>query len=258
MGNSSDELGDFAFDGIIADGGGTNKALFTKIGTCKMTVSGAWTCSGNIIVREGELALKQTAALGTGALTVEKNGKLSGITSTKGNMTNSAFTINGTLQVGVAANSVTGVMNFNNKNVTFNSTSVLRLGVRIGATNANTGGASIQNINKLTMNGTVSVFVNEGHRLQHGDEVVLWKCASFAGTPKLESTDIDDVFMWDDSRLSEGILTVVARDPVAIKHVETDSSDDAIYTLDGRRLPADKQLLKHGIYIQRGKKFIVK
>ena len=258
VGNSSDDLGDFTFDGIIADGGGTNKSTFTKIGSCKMTVTGVWTCSGNVIVRGGELSLKQNATLGTGSLTVEKDGKLSGITSTKGFLTNSAFTINGTLQVGIAANSITGVMNFNNKNVTFGTTSTLRLGVRAAATNTNTGGASIQNIKKLTMNGTVSVFVTDSHKLKPGDEVVLWKCESFAGTPKLESTEIDDVLKWNDSRLSEGILIVEAKDPVGIEGVQTDIQGEAIYSTDGRYMGTDKRKLRHGIYIQHGKKFVVK
>ena len=58
MGNSKEIGGDFTFDGVIHDEGGSNKCNFDKIGSCKMTVSGEWTNSGTVKVSGGELFIK--------------------------------------------------------------------------------------------------------------------------------------------------------------------------------------------------------
>ncbi len=251
VGNS--DMGNFTFDGTIADDGGTNKSNFAKVGTCKMTVSGKWTNTGTVIIREGELAVRSGAVLGKGALTVEKNGTLSGATGT-GNLTNSSFTINGTLQIGTMANATSGVMNFNNSNVTFGTSSVLTIGIRKASSDCRLG-----NINALTMNGTISVNVPETHSLKEGDEVVLWNAATTSGTPKLANAVIDEDLMWDTSRLSEGILIVTKVDPATgIQGINATTVKQAIFTIDGRYAGTDEQSLSKGIYIRNGRKIVIK
>ncbi len=258
VGNSDGK--DFTFDGIITDAGGTNKSIFNKIGTCKMNVKGKWTHTGPTNINAGELHFNNTALLGKGALTVAKDATLSGYTDANVDLTNTAYTINGTLQVGAVTTSTTGQINFGNKNVTFNAGSTLRLGIRRAATASATGGTSIQNISKLTMNGTISIFFSGEPTLEAGDEVILWKADNFTGNPTLESIVVsaEKGLVWDTSRLQEGVL-VVAYDPAtAIRSIRGNQTTDAVYTLDGRLAGIDPSDLKPGIYIRGGKKFVVK
>lgn len=211
------------------DGKVTGSCALTKMGTGKMSVTNKeYDFTGAMRVQEGEFHFSSGVTLGTGALTVVKGATLSGTTSSSAPLTNSAYTINGTLQVGISATSATGEIDFGDKNVTFANTSVLRLGVRKCATSTFTGGASLQGIKKLTMNGTVSVFVTDNHTLQVGDSVILWQATTTAGTPTLESQVIDETagLYWDDSRLSEGILLVTDQVPTAISSVSTAQAAD--------------------------------
>ena len=246
-------MGNFTFDGIIGDDGGTNKSIFEKIGTCKMTVSGKWTNTGTVTISEGELQVKSGAVLGKGALTVKQGATLSGVTGS-GDLTNSSFTIDGTLQVGSSATSTSGAMNFNNANVTFGANSILATGVRKAG-----DAVRIKNIKTMSMNGTVSVYVPATHALKLGDEIVLWEATTTTGSPKLANVIIDDKFQWNTSRLNEGILIVEEIDPATgIDGINAETSKFAIFTLDGRYAGTDEQTLSKGIYIRNGKKIIVK
>ena len=241
-------------------GTGTN---FVKIGEGKVIVKNAWDNTGAVTVKAGELHINSGVTLGTGALTVNAGAILSGITAPNtGVMTNSAFTINGTLQVGASATSTSGVMNFNYKNVTFGTNSVLRLGVRRAAEEGVTSGAMMTNINRLTINGTVSVYVPDSHSLALGDEVILWEANTTTGMPRLENyvVDAEAHLYWDDTDLASGKLRVTDVVPVGISGVSAELSKNApIYTIDGRRVSTiDPRMLAPGIYIQNGRKFRVK
>ena len=244
VGNSWETGGDFTFDGTFKDDGGSNKCLFNKVGTCKMTVSGKSTHSGATRIRGGELYIKSGATLGTGTLSVEKGATLSGTTQSSGNLTNSSVSVanGGTLRIGSSPTAVSGMMRFGGKDVTFNKGAVLELGVANAATGTNTGGCSIQNISKLTMNGTIRLHYAPTltENLAVGDSIVLWKdVTSFEGTPTLESEIIDDAqcLVWDTTDLHKGILRVaydattnIGPDIAGQRHSQT------IYTLDGRRI----------------------
>lgn len=221
VGNSSEALGDFTFSGILHDEGGTNRSNFEKIGTCKMTVKGAWDNSGTVKVTEGEMFLASGSCLGKGALTVAEEATLSGVTATNGNLTNSSVTIKGTLRVGATATSTMGCMNFGNNNVTFNSRSILHVGVSRGKTNALSGCTTLGNINRLTMNGTIQFHYSAAaaNNLSVGDSIVIWKAQSFAGTPIIENLVIDEEkkLCWDVTDLDRGILRVANFSPTGIK-----------------------------------------
>lgn len=202
----------------------TGSCALTKMGSGKVSLTNKnHDFTSALRVQEGELHFGSGVVLGTGSINVASGATLSGASSSSAPLTNSSTTINGTLQPGIIATSTSGFIDFGEKNVTFSKTGILRLGVRRCATASSTGGAYIQGINKLTMNGTVSVFVPESHTLQVGDSVILWKASSFTGTPKLESEVIDEVagLYWDASRLDEGLLFVTDQNPTAISGITT-------------------------------------
>ena len=261
VGNSSDALGDFTFSGTIHDEGSSNKSNFEKIGTCKMTVKGAWDNSGTVKVTAGELNLASGASLGTGTLTVAKGATLSGVTAANGNLSNASVTINGTLQVGATATATTGRMNFGDKNVTFAKGSILAIGVARAATATNAGCTTLGNINRLTMNGIIQLHYSSttADNLAVGDSIVLWKATTISGTPVLESEVIDAErgLYWDTTDLGKGILRVTNKEPVGIGRIEESVSPNVIYDLSGRRI--SKQVHEqHGIYIRNGRKILIR
>ena len=209
----NDDLGDFSFSGKITDGGGSNKANFQKIGSCKMTVGGVWDNTGTVAVNGGMLFVKSKCGLGNGGLTVGKDGTLAGI----GSLTNSAVTVNGTLLPGITATSPNGMMDFGGKNVTVNATGELVITANKCATDkvssTTNGCSSLANIGTLKMNGYVTVNMYDGYTLAEGDSIRLWSAAKTTGTPKLKTKVIDAKagLYWDDSRINEGLLFVVKR-----------------------------------------------
>ena len=262
VGNS--DLGDFTFAGTFTDGGGSNKTNFAKVGTCKMTVSGKSNHSGTTRVSAGELCIKSGAQLGTGALTVAKGGTLSGVTTASVPLINSAVNVQtgGTLHVGATASATTGQMNFGGKNVTIAKGAFLQLGFNRAATETATGGTFLQNIGKLTINGTLQLHFSDSfiENAQDGDIVRLWKdVSSVTGTPVLETILIDRErgLVWDDSQIAEGILRVKVDPAVGIHDVmsaETISGQPA-YTIDGRRV---NQPRRGDVYVVGGRKVLVK
>ena len=260
----NDDLGNFTFDGIITDGGGSNKCNFNKIGSCKMIVTGKSNHSGTTQVQGGELFLKAGATLGTGALTVAKGATLSGVTGNNNDLTNSAYTFNAgaIVQIGTSASSVTGVMRFGGNNVTFVKGSVLNIGLSRAATETVTGGASIQNINKLTINATIQLhwvpsFVDE---IQVGDHVELWKdVTTVSGKPVLDPEcyviSEEKGLYWDDTDIAKGILRVTAQAPVGISTLNSHPSATDTYTIDGRRVT---ETHRGQVYIIGGRKVLIK
>lgn len=88
--------------------------------------------------------------IGTGAVTVAKDARLSGVTGTTA-LTNSSFTINGELVVGAFANATSGKINFGGKNVTISSTGKYVVG------KGSYSNTTIDDVNTLTINGTIEV-----------------------------------------------------------------------------------------------------
>ena len=264
VGNSWDEDGDFAFDGIFSDGGGTNKCIFNKVGTCKMTVSGKSTHTGGTTVKGGELLLKSGAQLGTGTIIVQKGATLSGVTTAAVPFANSAVTINsgGTLQVGSTALAYTGQMDFGGGNLTINKGATLHVTARRGASGSITGCTHLQNIGKLTMNGAVEVAVQTSNSLAVGDSILLWKdVTTMTGTPTLATYVIDEAngLYWDDSDIKQGILRVTDEIPSGISHARNARNARSVenyYDLAGRKVSGI--LGNSNIIIGGGKKYLVR
>ncbi|MBR5698791.1 MAG: autotransporter-associated beta strand repeat-containing protein [Prevotella sp.] len=259
IGNS--DMGDFTFDGTFADAGGSNKCLFNKVGTCKMTVSGASTHTGATNVKEGELNLKSGAQLGTGTLTVAEGAVLSGTTTAKVPLINKTVNINGTLQAGAAQTSTTGVLFFDNSNVTISKTGVYKVGASRCATKTSAGCTSISGINRLTVNGTIQVTLSSSHSLEAGDSIRVFEAQSFAGTPVFDLPEIGNGLEWDTSRISEGLLFVAVG--TGIQDILADMRNEGcdIYNAGGQLVRKNAHSLNglpRGIYFVRGRKIVVK
>ncbi len=262
IGNSNDE--NFTFDGTFTDGGGSNKCNFAKIGTCKMTVSGKSNHTGTTQVRGGELCIKSGAQLGTGALTVARDATLSGVTSTSVELVNSSVTVStgGTLHVGTSANALSGILRFGGNNVTIASGAFLEIGVLQGAVGNSTGCTSLQNINKLTMNGTVRLHYSStiADDIAEGDHILLWKdVTTVSGTPVLDPESViisaEKGLYWDTTDIAQGILRVAYDPAVAIRGINATEAQQPVYTIDGRRV---NETRRGQVYIVGGRKVLVK
>ena len=260
----NNDLGNFTFDGTFTDGGGANKCIFNKIGSCKMTVSGKSDLSGAVTVKAGELCLKAGATLGSGVLTVNSGATLSGVTGNSNDLNNSSISIKtgGTLQVGLTPTALSGVMRCGGKNVTIARGAYLSIGVLQGANGSSTGCTTLQNIDRLTMNGTIRLHLSStiGDDIAEGDHIELWnQVTTVVGTPVLdpECLVIDEAkgLYWDTTDLAKGILRVTKQVPDAIRSLNGSTSNDATYTLDGRRTNDTR---RGGIYVVGGRKVLIK
>ena len=206
----------------------TANAIFTKVGNGTVTWNGANDNTGATNISAGELQLGTSALLGTGRLTVGKNGTLSCKSTTKA-LTNSATTVEGTLAV-----------------------------TATGCATATNAGCTTFNFSKaLTINGTISIKAAHGHTLQVGDSIRIFTAASFAGKPTIVS---NYGIEWDDSRLAEGLLFVKAID-TAIDSIISDRTPRNIYDTRGRLVRSratSTEGLPAGIYVCEGRKFVVK
>ena len=187
-----------------------------------------------------------------------KEATLSGTNTTSKPLTNSSITINGTVRPGSSATSYNGTIFFGGKNVTFAQGSELQVNARHCATNTNDGCTSIANIGTLTMNGTLRVTLVNNHKLQAGDSIRVWNCATLSGTPTL---DLPDGIEWDTSRLSEGLLFVKSvSDGIQQLRISQQQPAD-IFDLSGRLVrkhATSTEGLPAGIYIIRGRKVVVR
>jgi len=230
VGNSL-EKGDFTFGGTIDDAGGSNKCVFKKVGTCKMTTKGVWTMTGAATIAEGELHFNSNATLGKGALTVSKGAKLSGASTTKTEMTNSSFTFNGIIQPGSYATSVDGFMAFNGKNVTFNKESKLIVGIRRGIVNAGTPtNTYLTNIATLKMadGAIIAPFLSTSYTPTKdesvADEFLLWTNVKTPniGKVEFELPELPGGNYWDTSNIANGILYIRYDKALAIGEIASD------------------------------------
>ena len=112
-------------------------------------------------------------------------------------------------------------MNFGEKNVTFNESSVYNVVMSRCATATNTGGTYIEGINKLTMNGTIKVRLSESYVPKEGDSLIVWKAATFAGTPKFDLPELGIGYYWDTTHIAEGKL-IIGYDANSISAIAAD------------------------------------
>lgn len=250
---NSDSL-DFTFAGKITDNGSSNKVLFNKVGTCKMTFTGSGDFQGACRVNGGELCLnssKSDIMLGTNTLNIAKGATLSG----KGKLGNTSTIVaaGGVIRSGITETNTAGNLNFGGGGLTVN-----------GIAQTYVGGSSsyskFTNIGTLTLNGTLVVLCKEDLALNVGDELKLFDAASvkLGSNLKFELGEPNAALglTWDTSRLNEGIL-VVAPAPDGILSIHAAELDHAeIYTLNGMKLR--KRPVRAGIYVVDGKKMMLR
>lgn len=222
---------DFTYSGAVE-----SNANFTKVGAGKMSVNGDWTTTGSVNVNAGELHLNAGKRLGTGALAVAGNATLSGVSgatassAAKTPMTNSAITINGTIQCGSMATATTGYWSMGGKNLTLNSSATWRVGLTRCATATNPGCATIINPGKLTLadGATLSIFLNESITFttseEQADSFRIFSDAASVniGNIKFELPELPAGNYWDTSRLNEGYLFVRYSQAMAVTSVPND------------------------------------
>lgn len=215
----------FSWSGKVT-GSGT---AFTKIGTGTLTTTSAHDFTGAMRIEEGTVATRTSTKLGTGALTIAPAGTLLGVAT----LNNASFLINGTVQPGQLLTSFTGKMNFGDKNVTFNESSIYNVAMNGCASSSTTGGTLIEGINKLTMNGTIQLRIKDTYVPVDGDSIIVWKAASFTGTPKFDLPTLPVGYYWDTTRIAEGKL-FIAYDANSIETIAPEEKVNVtVITLNG-------------------------
>ena len=235
----------------------TSNANLVKVGTGKTTWNAANDNTGTTTVSEGELAVSSSTMFGTGRLTVNEGAVLSGSNSAKNLLNNSTVVINGTLRPGLLEGATTGSIIFNQKTVTIGETGILVVGTNKCATATVNGCTSIQGISNLTINGTIRIQPSANNTLQVGDSIRIFVANTFAGAPRFEMLGGIE---WDTSRLAEGLLFVKAID-AAVAAIVSQQQPANIYDVRGRLVrpnATSTEGLAPGVYISRGRKFVVK
>ena len=235
----------------------TSNANLVKVGTGKTTWNALNDNTGTTTVSEGELAISSSTMLGTGRLTVNEGAVLSGSNSAKNQLNNSTITINGTVRPGLLEGSSVGSIIFNQKALTIGETGVFLVGTNKCATATTNGCTSLQGITSLTINGTIRIVPTDNNTLQVGDSIRIFIADSFKGTPRFEMLGGIE---WDTSRLAEGLLFVKDID-AAVDHIVSDRQPANIYDMRGQLVRANAtraEGLAPGVYISRGRKFVVK
>lgn len=241
VGNTS--LGDFQFDGVIYDAGGSNKSNFEKVGDCTMTIGKAWQNSGTVKVTEGVLIAGQGKTLGTGALTIGENGTLQGLSSTirassKNNpFTNSSVTVNGALRVGTGGNSTSGYWYLGTHPLTIGSTGTLYVGVAKTATSAASPGCTHvwgdETSGSITFkNGaTVSVYLASsydpassiGTDEQKADSFMVFNFPNATlGDVQFELPELPEHYSWDTTKFQSGYLYVRYSATTGVRNIAAD------------------------------------
>lgn len=247
---------DFTFDGTVSA-----NANFVKTGTSTMKVSGAWNNTGTVTIEQGTLTLSTGATLGKGSLTISAGGTLRGINSTAKPLTNSAFTVNGTIQAGATPTATSGMISFNGKDVTFNAGSHYIVGVAGVPTNYSARSALIKDVARLTLNGTLTVFLRDSYAPAAGDSIRVFEAQAFQGTPTLALPSLAEGLEWDTDRLAEGLLFVRVPDNIRNLLDISKKSPRDIYDLRGqlvRKQATTLQGLSRGIYLVGNQKVIIK
>jgi hypothetical protein len=229
-----------------------------KLGSGKITWAVANTNTGTTTISEGELGINASGRLGTGKLTVGKEGILSGINTANKPLENASVEVNGLLRPGSYNGAYTGTLFFGGKNVTISQTGVFEVGGYKCASASNNGCTSIANIGTLTFNGTIRVVPNKSNTLAVGDSIRLWSdVTKFVGSPIVENLDGIE---WDASRISEGLLFVKSIETGIQPTLADRHSTFNIYDLRGRliRKSTDNTKgLRPGIYVIEGRKVVI-
>ena len=227
----------FNFEGIVTSGD-----HFTKLGTGEMTVSGAWDNTGAVDINAGNICLKEGGKLGSGALTIGRDGALTGTSNSTVGLTNSSITANGTLQPGESATATSGYINLGGKNVTVNQTGKIAIALRKTTTDFAINNSHLLNIGTLNLKdgATISAYISPRNMDKlTTDEAVpdsfyVWKDVqkvTIAGKLNFDLPQLPVYQSWDTSRINEGLLFVRFNKAQYEDYVTSISDIDAVETV---------------------------
>jgi autotransporter-associated beta strand protein len=183
---------DIAFDGML-----TGAGAVVKTGTATLTLNGVNLNSGATTVSAGGLAVN--GSLGTGAVAIQPNARLSGSGTLKG-----PVTVNGALNPG--SNGV-GTLSVNS---TLTLAATAKTALEIARNGGNLAGDRVQGITALTLGGTLTVTAS-GEPLRVGDSFNLFTASSYGGA--FASVSLPPGYEWDASKLgTTGTITVIGVD----------------------------------------------
>lgn len=122
------------------------------------------------------------------------------------------------------------------------------------ADNATNSRSYVDVTGTLTLNGKVTVILDEGYTPQVGDMIDLWNAGSFAGNPTIELPELPSGLYWDVTGLFNASGELRVTDTVGIADIFLDPSayEGFMYDIFGRPVAPDYK----GIVIVNGKKII--
>lgn len=172
---------DTAFDGVL-----TGAGAVVKTGTATLTLNGVNLNSGTTTVSAGGLAVD--GSLGTGAVAIQPNARLSGSGTLKG-----PVTVNGALNPG---SSGVGTLSVNN---TLTLAATAKTAIEVARNGGNLAGDRVQGITAVTLGGTLAVTAS-GEPLRIGDSFNLFAASSYGGA--FSSVSLPPGYEWDASKLA--------------------------------------------------------
>ena len=221
---------DFTFNATISGEGS-----LVKIGTGTMTVKSSNSFTGTCTVSEGILCINNSSAdeamLGTGALTVEAGAEMCGI----GFLDNSSVEVSsgGVLYPGRSKDASTGSIDFNNNSVVIDEGGELSFSIA-----SKTRCTSLENMRRLTVQGSITINVKSSATLSEGDEFQLWDAnhTSLTSTYSFSADTPGDGLDWDTTDLESGIIRVTASADAISGILADTEADYEVYTVGGARL----------------------
>lgn len=229
----------------------------TKRGTGKMTMT-AGRMYGNLTIENGIVAFNNSALdtqlNGSSAINVSGQGRLIG----QGLVYNTYIKSGGELLLCGSTLSETNPGTIKGSNL---------IRVEEGGTVTflkNSTKNSFIETPKLDINGTIKVKLLSNYTPTAGTEITLWKVTeTFTGTPTFDLPQLPEGLVWDTSKLTDGTGILSVKEATGITSVLSDSDTLNIYDLNGRLVKrlataSDIYSLPAGIYIQGGKKVIIK
>ena len=220
-------------------------ATLNKYGTGTLTLTGSSQCPINIYA--GIVQADNATATTTGMVTVESGGMLCGT----GKVASVNVKSGGTLAAGKATGSVCGTLTLTG-NLTVRSGASIRMRARgtVGHDAFNvTGNVSLSNPHFLIDRISGQWQTDTEYKVFTASGTI-----TLSGTPTFEPSIPMDGYVWDYSRLNEGIL-MIAEDPATGIETRTrDNVQSTIYDLSGRRIQGEWKDLPRGLYIVNGQK----
>ena len=247
--------------------GGTVSSPIRKVGAGTWTVSSSNDLSsmGAVTVDEGTLSLgaisvPSTSMMGSNTVTINDGATIVGRGTVRSLTVNSGATITPGRTV---SSTLSGAI-YTTLQLRVNEGGVVNLQVN-NANNSTSSRTYLRSGNVLYLAGTVNVTLSDSYVPADGDEIQLWECSTFSGTPTVNLPELPEGQSWDTTDLltTTGTIRVVGT-ALGIGDATADKSVTCrLYTLSGvlaaeyqsttstAIADAQKQGLSTGTYVLR-------